>query len=181
MMSTGCHDPRSPRRSRASAPAAGFTLIEIMATLGILALLAGLLAVSASQLINRRSDTPVSIFWEAVNQARRHALTEQTQVYLTFDNEEQVFRATTGLGTQTFPLPANVSFELEFLGMSKGTRSILIGGTLLEANTIPGVTFYDDGTCSPFRAQLLIDNLQPTVLEVDPWTCAPVLRDESRN
>jgi general secretion pathway protein H len=40
------------------------------------------------------------------------------------------------------------------------------------------VSFYGDGTCQPFRARLAVDSRQPLVLEIDPWTCAPVLRDE---
>jgi general secretion pathway protein H len=36
------------------------------------------------------------------------------------------------------------------------------------------VTFYNDGTCTPFRAQVRT-YAGAHMLSVDPWTCAPVL------
>jgi hypothetical protein len=39
---------------------------------------------------------------------------------------------------------------------------------------MPSVTFYDDGTCTPFRVQLRT-NAGAHMLTIDPWTCAPVL------
>jgi hypothetical protein len=42
------------------------------------------------------------------------------------------------------------------------------------------VKLFRDGTCSPFRARLEEAGEQPVILEIDPWTCAPILRDEER-
>ena len=54
-------------------------------------------------------------------------------------------------------------------------QDVLVGGQLVETQTLPSVTFYGDGTCSPFRAQLRNKGVDPRVLEIDPWTCAQVL------
>ena len=156
----------------------GFTLLEIMVTLALIGLLAATLAVAATQMLAKRKTTPEVVFWEAISQARTFALQHECDLWLSFDNQEDTFIATTELGTKTFPLPDGMAFELEFLGMAKGARSIMIGGTLLEANTIKGVRFFGDGTCTPFRAQLVEPGQQPVVFEIDPWTCAPVLRNK---
>ncbi len=149
-----------------------------MVVIALIGLLAGVLSVGASQLMRDRKELPEDIVWSAIGEARRFALLHETEVWLSYDNQENVFHASTALGSQTFPVPEGVDFELEFLGMSKGNRTIMIGGTLLEAGELKGVRFFGDGTCVPFRAQLTEPGQQPIVLEVDPWTCAPVLRGE---
>ena len=63
---------------------------------------------------------------------------------------------------------------MDFLSTQKARSLILVGGQAVETQTIPSVTFYGDGTCSPFRAQIRT-GLTPRVLEIDPWTCAEVL------
>lgn len=158
--------------------ARGFTLLEIMAVIGLMGLLAAVLSVGVSRALQDRSESADDVFWYAIGEARKFALMNQTEVRLTFDNQEQVFRASTPLGEKVFPLPPGMEFDLEFLGVGKGTRSIMIGGILLEASELKHVRFFDDGTCTPFRAQLRVNDGQPIVYEIDPWTCAPVLRGE---
>ena len=75
-------------------------------------------------------------------------------------------------------LPAELT--VDFLTMQKGASSILIGGVLVETQTVPFVTFYSDGTCSAFRAQFM-RNGASHVLSVDPWTCAPMLTPPDPN
>ena len=149
-----------------------------MVTLALIGLLAATLAVAATQMLAKRKITPETVFWEAISQARTFALQHECELWLSLDNQEDTFHATTALGSQSFPLPDGMAFELEFLGVTKGERTIMVGGTLLEANVIQGVRFFGDGTCSPFRAQLIEPGQQPVVFEIDPWTCAPVLRNK---
>jgi general secretion pathway protein H len=69
----------------------------------------------------------------------------------------------------------------DFLTTQKGNSTILVGGVLMETTTLASVTFYGDGTCTPFRAQLRAGGSEPQVLDIDPWTCAQVLvREEGR-
>lgn len=71
--------------------------------------------------------------------------------------------------------------EIDFLaGKSSGVTgsSMLVGGQLVETQTIPFVTFYRDGTCSPFRLQIKTRN-GTRILEIDPWTCAQMLNPEA--
>ncbi|MFZ1056073.1 MAG: hypothetical protein WAN79_10410, partial [Opitutaceae bacterium] len=57
---------------------------------------------------------------------------------------------------------------------SNSSSSILIGGIVVETEPLTSVTFYDDGTCTPFRAQIRT-NGGAHLLSIDPWTCAPIL------
>ena len=57
---------------------------------------------------------------------------------------------------------------------------ILLGGVAVETQTLPFVTFYSDGTCTPFRAQIQ-RNGGVTALAIDPWTCAAVLAPADPN
>jgi general secretion pathway protein H len=68
----------------------------------------------------------------------------------------------------------------DFLTTQKGNSAILVGGVLMETTTMASVTFYGDGTCTPFRAQLRAGVAEPQVLDIDPWTCAQMLMKEER-
>ena len=56
---------------------------------------------------------------------------------------------------------------------------MLLGGQLVETKTLPYVTFYGDGTCSPFRLQIRTTG-EARVIAIDPWTCSLVLTSDDR-
>ncbi len=179
----------SPSRAPASA---GFTLLEILLSVAIIALLASVLVGGSARLLTEKPVTPDEVFWTAVREARKTALKSEREVRLRFDKEKKYFALIDGLapsvvGTdgvtreetplKTFVVHPAVAdgLAIEFLGAStKGGNAILVGGTLLEAQTIPFVTFYSDGTCMPFRVQVSRGGGAHT-LSIDPWTCAQVL------
>lgn len=153
-----------------------------MVVIGLIGLLATVLTVGSTRLLLDRKESPHDVFWSAVGEARKYALQHETEVFLSFDNQGRMFKTSTALGTKECPLPGGgMEFELEFLGMAKGARSIMIAGTLLETDTIEGVKFFVDGTCTPFRAQLVLPGKHPVVFEIDPWTCAPMLQEEGNS
>ena len=159
---------------------AAFTLLEIIVVIALMGMLAAVLSVGASRLLADRPDTPEQIFWGAVGEARKFALLNQTEVRLSFYSEEKAFVASTDRGEKSFPIPFEGELQLNFLGMRKGESSILVGGRLIETSPLDWVNFYDDGTCTPFRAQLILPGETPIVLEIDPWTCAEVLREKDQ-
>lgn len=188
---TRCRRGRCRRNARAF-PRGAFTLLEVLLSLAIIALVATVLIGGSARLL---SDQPVStydVFWKAVRQARKTALLAEHDIRLKFDARNKQFVIIDGLAPsrlaadgftreevplETFPVHPSVAADLtvEFLSANKGGNMILIGGVVVESQTLPYVTFYSDGTCTPFRLQLMREGGAST-LAVDPWTCAPILR-----
>ncbi len=169
----------------------GFTLLEVLLSIAIIALVASVLVGGAAHMISDQPVTSHEVFWKAVREARKAALKAEHDIRLKFDRDKKQFYLIDGLapstadetGTpqevriKTFPTTASRAGELtvEFLGPSaKGAHTILLGGLLLESKSISYVTFYSDGTCMPFRAQFARGG-SSSILSIDPWTCAPIL------
>ena len=186
-----------PRGIFATRPR-GFTLLEILLCIALIALLGGVLVGGASHLLTEQPTTPYAVFWKAVQEARKAALKSEHEIRLKYDRDKKHFYLVDGLTPsalaedgvtrvevplKTFPLAAEIARDLtiDFLGASaKGGNAILVGGVLLESRTIPHVAFYSDGTCMAFRAQFARSSGN-TILSIDPWTCAPVLTPADPN
>lgn len=165
-------------RGRVAANAA-FTLLEILLALALLGLLSAALVAGANHLLDSRVRAAPDIFWEAVREARRTALKGETEVRLRFDEKEKSFVVDGGDATSAFPVTATRDLSISFLPAQSGGGSILIGGVLSDSRSLPGVTFYGDGTCSPFRIQFRTGGAVQ-IIAIDPWTCAPILGEEKK-
>lgn len=152
----------------------GFTLMEILLAIALMALLAGVLITGGANLLSDKAVTPEDVFWKAVQQSRTAALTAEHEVRLSFDSKGMDFVLDDGTAPQTLPVPPVRELTVDFLSASAGQSSVLIGGELVDTKTMPAVTFYPDGTCMPFRVQFRAGGAAH-VLNIDPWTCAPVL------
>lgn len=137
------------------------------------------------------------VFWKTVQEGRKTALLTEREVRLRFDQEKNQFVLVDGLAParladdgftleevplKAFPIPKadESDLEINFLSATKGGPTILVGGVLMEAQPIPFVIFYPDGTCTAFRAQFM-SNGSATTLRIDPWTCAPMLTADDPN
>jgi type II secretory pathway pseudopilin PulG len=162
---------RRPYRSGA------FTVLEVLVVIALIALLTGVLVTGSARMANGQAATPEDVFWKAVLETRKAALLSGSEVRLTFTDKDKeralVAKATDGT-EQRFPFEWAGELKMDFLSTQKGTSSILLGGQAIETQTIPFVTFYGDGTCSPFRLQIRTSG-EARVLAIDPWTCALVL------
>ncbi len=172
--------------------ARGFSLLEVLLVIAIIALIASVLVGSAVPLFGEQAVAPNDVFWKTVQEARKTALKSGNEIRLKFDKDKKRFLLIDGTAPTTlaadgftreetplkvFPLPPALAADLtvEFLGASaKGSGMILVGGVLIDARTIPYATFFPDGTCAPFRAQFL-RGAGASIFAIDPWTCAPVL------
>lgn len=199
---SGVQAPRpvvsSSHRSSRFALRRGFTLLEILLTVALIALLGTVLVASATHLLTDQPVTADEVFWKAVQEARKTALKREQEVQLRFDKDKKRFLLIDGVAPSTlaadgftrveatlkeFAVPPQSAGELnvEFLPTgTKGGSMILVGGVALEANPISHVTFYPDGTCTAFRAQVT-RNGGAHILAVDPWTCAAVLAPTDPN
>jgi prepilin-type N-terminal cleavage/methylation domain-containing protein len=183
----------------ASAQArAAFTLLEILISLALIALLIG-----ATISVSPRGDSALTtdeVFWKALNEARKQALTTQQDIRLGFDPKAKAFVIGANLGeqtdpnastptsagagspisvgaTETFPVQFADKLTVDFLAATKSNSSMLIGGELIETDTKPYVTLYSDGTCTPFRVQFHSSGAA-RIIALDPWTCAEVLEEK---
>ena len=152
-------------------------MMEILIVVAIIGLLAGLFAIGTNSILNSQTQSPKKIFWETVNTARRTALQQHTTIHLRFDTETRTLRLTDENGEEkhaSAPLPENIRIDL--LGQSADGAKILLAGQAVETATIPNVRFFNDGTTQPFRAQIASNTGDTELLEIDPWTAAPILR-----
>jgi prepilin-type N-terminal cleavage/methylation domain-containing protein len=184
--------PAAPRRLLPVARTGAFTLLEVLLAVAIIALIASVLVGGSLHLLTDKPVTLEEVFWKSVQEARKHALKAEHEMRLKFDARKKQFVIVDGIAPVTlaadgftreeevpikaFPVPPTAATELsiDFLAATKSGNMILIGGVLLESQSIPFVTFYPDGTCSPFRIQFARPSGTHT-LTVDPWTCAPML------
>ena len=152
----------------------GFTLIEILLAVALLGLLSAVMVSVATNLTDARPRSPEDFFWEAARAARRTALVSETDVRLSYDGKEKAFVVSGPKETRRFPLTAARDLSVDLLQARSVGGSILIGGQLVDTQTLPAVSFYADGTCSPFRVQFRATG-PARIVAIDPWTCAPVL------
>ena len=164
-------------RSRGNA---AFTMFEILVVIAIIVVLASVLITGAIHLTRNTAMTPEDVFWRAVVETRRMALLSGREVRMSYSGKDEKERALIAHaldGTEVrFPFEGQLSkLTVDFLSAQKGGSSMLLGGQLVETQTVPFVTFYGDGTCSPFRLQIQTGGGEPRILMIDPWTCALVL------
>ncbi len=161
--------------------AAAFTLLEMLLVLALIGLMSGILVGTSSRLLTPQAQTPQEVFWAAVQYARKTALNTEQDAGLSFvDDREQggkAFVVRSARGPKVFPVPEAGDLEVSFLGQQKGGNLIMIAGAVIETKKVEEVSFYADGTCSPFRVQFFGGG-RTIVNAIDPWTCAPALSAE---
>jgi prepilin-type N-terminal cleavage/methylation domain-containing protein len=163
--------------SRTGERAAAFTLLEIILALAIVGLIATALIGGSARMLASKPLTPDDVFWSAVTKARKTALEQGSAVQMAFDAKGKGFVITDASGgatTVAIPNPPQ-DLTVDLLpGDVPPTGGAIVAGTLIETLTIPSVTFYPDGTCTPFRLQIH-NPMGAHILKLDPWTCAKIL------
>jgi prepilin-type N-terminal cleavage/methylation domain-containing protein len=154
----------------------GFTLIEILLALALVGLLSWIFVGGSTALLANQDSSPDDQFWKAVGVARKAALESQQDVLLAYDPKAKGFVLTSAAGSKTaIAVTGADDLAIDFHpAASDSSSSVLIGGTLVDTTPLGAVTFYSDGTCTNFRAQVRT-KAGAHLLAVDPWTCAPML------
>lgn len=150
----------------------GFTLIEILLALGVMALVIALVAPSLGSVFQSLDhEEPGEILWTAVTAARERALTSNRPVFLRYDRRtERLAWGDNEADSRAWP----AGVELRLLRPEMGA-TVLMGGRLVETEQVDQVRFYPDGTCDRFRVSVATTGGPVRVLAIDPWTCAPEL------
>jgi general secretion pathway protein H len=155
--------------------AAGFTLLEILLALALIALLGTIFVGGSQAMLGGKSKTLDEQFWSICTRARKEALEDQKSVILSYDQKTRAYVLAEEAARVSVPVagPDDMMIDFHPAQASSGAQT-LVGGTLVETEAIPSVTFYNDGTCTPFRVQIRANN-GAHILSIDPWTCAQVL------
>ena len=153
----------------------GFTLLEIVVVLALIALVSALLIGGSGALLRSvgREDVENTAL-SAMASARHGAVLAGRTLELRVDDKTRVLDW--GVGRVTLAGEDTVRL-LPPLKIS----SVLIGGRLQE-EPVARVRFYADGTCDPFRLEIVRGPTSHLLL-IDPWTCtvlAPGAKERSR-
>ncbi|MGH7996093.1 MAG: pilus assembly FimT family protein [Opitutaceae bacterium] len=153
----------------------GFTLLEILLALAVIALMATVLIGGSARLLAGRRATPDDAFWDAVRRSRKLALQSGRDVLLSYDAKDQQF-VIAGPTNHTVRIHgAPPDLGVVFVPADGSNSEELVAGTMIATNGLPFVRFFPDGTCVPFRVQIHTSQASH-FLSIDPWTCAPMLR-----
>lgn len=134
----------------------GFSLIEIIIVVALIALIGGLMAINAQSILRGLGEEPVEdLLRKAVREARFQAAYLKDSARLAWDEEESSFRITSATGSviSTFPVESNpeeveITFEqiLPFEGLNRSRMSNTI--------EIGSVTFRPDRSSTPFQVRI---------------------------
>ncbi len=160
--------PSQARRCPKS-PARGFTLIEVLLVLALLALFSALFIPGVNSILRQINERgPEQALAETILAARGAALESGRTVTLTYDAEHRALRADNASVTD---LVLESGSQLTLLPPTAGAV-ILLGGQAVETGELRRIRFFADGTCDPFRVRLQQGKDAARVWSADPWTCA---------
>jgi len=166
---------------------AGFTLIEMMLVIALIAVFVSLFVINADSMLKQTATQAVeSKFWEAVRVARSEAIVERHGRSLRFDEKALAFVVENEQSgaEQTFAikrddLPANAEIAVALRKRVDRTQWTLVAGELVDLREIPVVRFFPDGACTPFVVTIAVND-EDRLVEIDPWTGAELLPDEEK-
>jgi len=153
----------------------GFTLLEILLVLALIGLMGTIFIGGSQALLADKGRSLDEQFWQVCAQARKMALEDRQSVLLSYDPKAKGFLLADTAARTSVPVSGPDDAMIDFhSSQAEPGSQVLVGGTLVETAPLAYVTFYNDGTCTPFRVQIRADN-GAHLLAVDPWTCAPIL------
>jgi general secretion pathway protein H len=152
-----------------------FTLVEVLLALALIGLLSWIFVGGSTALLANQGSSPDDQFWKACGLARKAALTSQHDVLLSYDPKAKGFVLDDDGSKTTIAVRGADDLAIDFHPPASDTGSlVLVGGTVVDTTPMGAATFYTDGTCTAFRAQIRAKG-DAHILAIDPWTCAPMI------
>lgn len=150
--------------------ARGFTLLEILLVLMLIALMGSVMIGGAASLLDVNKETdPEGALLSLMQKMRGQAVERGRVVELVQLPEHKGFLwGEEGLET----LPYREGGSRVTLLKPEFGRASLIGGQLME-EPIERIRFYPDGSCDPVRVEVRKGDTR-RVFALDPWTAAPL-------
>ncbi|AHF93044.1 hypothetical protein OPIT5_25375 [Opitutaceae bacterium TAV5] len=160
--------PSVARRAPARVgPAGGFTLIEILLVIMLMALVTSVMITGSNALFNSsQNEDPEEAMLSLLQKVRMQAVEDSTPLDLVTVDEGQTWFYGDN-HEMTMPVVDGVKVGLI---KAEGANAILLGG-IMEETPVTTLRFYPDGTCDPVRVQIQRGR-ERRVLVIDPWTCA---------
>ena len=167
------HSPRRTTSATGNPVRRGFTLIELIIVIALVALIGGLVVINAEAIFRGLGEEPVDrILRKAVREARFQAAYLKEPIRLSFDEENSVFHLTGsgGQGLATFKTGeegTSEDIEVEFEqilpeeGLNRNARQ--------ETVEIEAVIFRPDRSSTPFQVMIRQGN-RPYTLQFDPFS-----------
>lgn len=149
---------------------AGFTLVEVLLVLALMALLSGVLIVGGASLLDGGKDDPEAALLAVLQKVRREAVERDETIELRIEDDG----ATLAWGDQpdqTVTLPVAEKVRARLLA-PKSLGAVLIGGEA-EEHPLPSLRIYPDGTCDIARLEVRRNGAR-RLHDIDPMTCAPL-------
>ena len=160
-----------------------FTLIELMLTMALIALLSSLFIWNIQSLLKQGElEGLQNELWSAVDKAKQGAVFNRVLHRVRFDSENQAFMVSADGEEVPFKvdisaLGEDVEIEVIFKLMLPRDGYRLIQGELVTHKEIETITFYPDGTCTPFSVDLKIAEYESSY-QIDPWTSSQMTKFE---
>lgn len=153
--------------------AGGFTLIEIVLVLALIALVTGLVLVNFNAFVDRGAEVnPAEVLQSAVRDARFKAGAERLVIELGYDREKGVLRLDPG----AIEYPLNADFgktgrgTIRFYLGAPGEGLSPIPEIQSSRMEVPRVQFAPDRSASPFVAEIDTGSGTPERLVFDPFS-----------
>lgn len=164
----------------------GFTLIELMLTMALIALLSSLFIWNIQSLLKQGElEALQNELWSAVEKAKQSAVFNRVPHRVRFDQESQAFMVSADgeevpFKVDTSGLGEEVEIEVIFKLMLPRDGYRLIRGELVTHKEIETITFFPDGTCTPFSVDLKIAEYESSY-QIDPWTGSQMTQPEEED
>ncbi|MEX0325247.1 MAG: Tfp pilus assembly protein FimT/FimU [Puniceicoccaceae bacterium] len=157
----------------------GFTLIELILVIALIALVGGLMVVNARAILRGLGEEPVDrILQNAVREARYQAASLKEPAFLYYDEEEGLLRINSGTGRELasfLTTEGEVFPEIEFEQILPARG--LEGFGRDDTAPIDGIVFRPDRSSTPFQV-IISEGPRSFTLRYDPFSA--IVIDDSR-
>lgn len=151
--------------SRGRPRTAAFTLLELIMVLALFGMVAALILGTGATMLRESDEQSVEQKTiQAIAAARHESVLSGQTLELRFNEKTRLL--SWGAGQETLA----GEDRLRFLPPVRSS-AMLLGGKMVE-EAIPFVRFHPDGTCDPFRLEVVKSSDRTSrVVTIDPWTC----------
>ena len=147
-------------------PVGGFTLLEVLLAIAVIALVSGLAVFNADAVFSGFDDKPLpGILKKAVREARLLAAASKETVFLSFNAESSRFSIVSHNGgiLESFPTgydPEDESVEIRMYQILPGTGFTFSRGIATETRLVQRVGFHPDRSSTPFEVHLFYEETE---------------------